>query len=89
MDDRRGWRGRHFAVIVTHVTLAADSLSAPAVPAGRTRAVRPSMASTAWIGATDALLLLAIVFAIPFVILAVGAPIALALRLLLWLLGLL
>jgi hypothetical protein len=38
-----------------------------------------------WVAATDVLSLLALVFSIPFVILAVGLPIALALQLLLWL----
>lgn len=65
--------------------LAEDSLSARAPPAGRAQAVRTGIASTAWIGAIDMLSLLAIVFALPFVILAVGVPIALTLNVLLWL----
>ncbi len=42
-----------------------------------------------WTHAGDAALLLAVAFAIPFAILAVGIPVALMLRLLLWIGGLL
>lgn len=67
------------------LTLAEGSRSAPTLLAGGARAGRTDIANAAWIGATDILSLLAIVFALPFVILAVGVPVALILNVLLWL----
>ena len=63
------------------LTVAEDSISAPTLSAGGARAGRTRIATAA----IDVLSLLAIVFALPFVILAVGVPIALILNVLLWL----
>lgn len=73
--------------------MAEDPASVPALRAGRgapmvvggARAVRTGIARAAWMSATDVLSLLAMVFALPFVILAVGVPIALTLQVVLWL----
>jgi hypothetical protein len=51
---------------------------------GSAGATPTGVARSAWIGATDVVSLLGIVFAIPLVVLAIGVPIALAVRLLLW-----
>ena len=79
------------------LAVAEDPLAMPGLPAGRggtifvggARGAPAGVASVAWIGASDMLSLLAIVFALPFVILAVGVPIALALQVVFWLLRLL
>ena len=55
------------------------------VRVGAANARHGGMAGAAWIGVTDVVSLLGIVVAIPFVILAVGVPIALVVQLLLWL----
>ena len=67
------------------LTLAEGLHSAPIRLAGGAQAGRTGIGKAAWIGATDVVAVLAIVFALPFVILAVGLPVALILNVLLWL----
>ena len=67
------------------LTLAERLRSAPARLAGGAQAGRTGIGKAAWIGATDIVALLAVIFAFPFVILAVGVPVALILNVLLWL----
>jgi hypothetical protein len=72
-------------MIVSGLTLVEGSRSAPTLLAGGAQAGRAGIGKAAWIGATDIVALLAVVFALPFVILAVGVPVALILNVLLWL----
>jgi len=71
------------------VTVATLPRVAPAPTFNQSRpvAVRSPFRRAA-AGAGDVLCLVAIVFCLPFAILAIGAPIALCVRLLLWLTGL-
>ena len=73
------------AMVVSGLTLAEGSRSAPTLLAGGAHAGRTGIGKAAWIGATDIVALLAIVFALPLIILAVGVPVALLLNILLWL----
>jgi hypothetical protein len=55
------------------------------ISARRSRRSRAAHATSQYL--LDALMFVAVIFAIPFVILLVGAPLALGLRALLWLIG--
>jgi hypothetical protein len=72
-------------MVVSGLTLAEGSRSVPTLLAGGAQAGRTGIGKAAWIGATDVVALLAIVFALPFIILAAGVPVALILNVLLWL----
>ena len=73
------------AAVAARVPVSSAPLGAlgrRATVGGRQRTTRMAQA---WMGATDVGLMLGIAFAIPFVVLAVGVPIALIVQLLLWL----
>jgi hypothetical protein len=72
------------AIAVSGVPQPFPAVRSQAIVAGTAGRVDTRLASRAWIAVTDVLSLLAMVLAIPFVVLAVGIPVALALQLLLW-----